>query len=457
MSIAALAAAMTLLAPTAADARSGFEPGASGVGDPYFPLAGNGGYDARHYDLDLDYTPASRQVVASTTMLARATQNLSAFNLDFEGPTVTRVTVEGRTARFRRDGQELVITPARPIRRAQTFKVTVSYAGPLKPLDDPALGVYGWVPTSDGAVVVSEPDGARSFFPVNDHPTDKASYSVRVTVPAGLEALAGGEPSGKVRTRDGRTTSVWVSKEPMASYLLTVAIGEFAVKRSTSRGLLNISAVDPKVSQDEGGLHARTAEVTAWAAERFGGYPFSSIGGIVDDAGVHYALETQTRPVYDGSIPSTGLIVHEMAHQWYGNSVSPASWREIWLNEGFATYAGWLWEETHGGATAQAAFDESYELPDTDSLWSRPLPGDPGRDDMFAGSVYERGAMTLHALRVTIGDKAFFTVLREWAARFRHRTAATGDLVALAERVSGRELDTLFTAWLYTEGKPARP
>ncbi|GAA5072505.1 aminopeptidase N [Thermocatellispora tengchongensis] len=459
--IAAVTAAAALIAPTAATPASAsaaaFAPGASGLGDPYFPLAGNGGYDARHYDLSLDYTPASRTVAATSVMRARATQGLSRFNLDYSGPEITSVTVDGRGARFARDGQELVITPARPIRRGAEFTVKVAYAGELGAIEDGALGRYGWIPTGDGAVVMSQPDGARSFYPVNDHPRDKAAYRVTITVPAGLTALASGEPVGKVRTAKGRSTAVWASREPMASYLLTVAIGKFAVKESWRDGLLNISAVDPALHSGDGGLHDTTAEVTAWAADRFGMYPFSSIGGIVDDAKVEYALETQNRPVYDTGLPSTGLIVHEMAHQWFGNSVSPASWKEIWLNEGFATYAEWLWEETHGGDTAQETFDRYYARPESHAMWHAPLPGDPGRDDMFAGSVYTRGAMTVHALRLTLGDEAFGELLHEWATRHRHRTAATGDLIALASKRAGRDLTPLFTAWLHTDGKPASP
>ncbi|GII93212.1 M1 family metallopeptidase [Sinosporangium siamense] len=453
---AAVSTAAFLLVPTAAPAHvfQAATPGAAGLGDSYLPQAGNGGYDALHYDLDLDFSPATRTVDASSTMRAKATQSLSRFNLDFEGPEISRVKVDGRPAEFRREGQELVITPSRPIQSGRTFEVEVAYAGPLKEINDAGLGRYGWLPTVDGAVVMSEPDGARSFVPVNDHPKDKASYRVRVTVPKGLTALASGEPQGPERTRDGRTTSVWRSSEPMASYLLTVAIGKFTVKRSTSGGLLNITAVDPAASADDGGLHAKTAEVTAWGAKLFGRYPYSSIGGIVDKVGVGYALETQTRPVYDTGVPATDLIVHEMAHQWFGNNVSPGDWRDIWLNEGFATYAEWLWDEQHGGPTAQATFDRYYAAPDSNRMWKKPLPGDPGRNDLFAGSVYTRGAMTVHALRTALGDDDFFKLLKQWNYKYAHSHARTADLLALAEQISGRKLDGLFNSWLYTEGKP---
>src|SRR5690606_23732943 len=216
--IAALTAAATLLTPQTAAAQA-YTPGAAGVGDPYFPQAGNGGYDARHYDLNLAYDPSSRKLTARTTMLATATRDLSRFNLDFSGPKVRAVSVNGRPAKFRRAGSELVVTPAARISHGDDFRVVVSYAGRPRPIKDAKLGVYGWVPTSDGAVVLSQPDGARSFYPVNDHPRDKATYRVRITVPKGLTALASGEPVGEPKTRGGRTTFEWASRQPMASYL----------------------------------------------------------------------------------------------------------------------------------------------------------------------------------------------------------------------------------------------
>lgn len=191
----------------------------------------------------------------------------------------------------------------------------------------------------------------------------------------------------------------------------------------------------------------------AYFNELFGRYPFTSFGAIVDDdEDAGYALETQTRPIYSGP-PSEGTVAHELAHQWFGNSVSPERWQEIWLNEGFATYAEWLWTEHTGGTTAAARFDTYYARPDTSGIWNPP-PGDPGADNLFAGSVYTKGAMTLQALREKIGDRAFFTLLRTWYAANRDGTVGTADFVRLAERVSGQRLNAFFQTWIYTPGKP---
>ncbi|MEO3815937.1 M1 family metallopeptidase [Plantactinospora sp. B24E8] len=428
-------------------------PGAPGVGDDYFPVAGNGGYDVLHYGLDIRYDPASRAFAGVATLDVRATDRLSRFNLDLRGFEVRSVTVDGRPARFDRDGQELRISPKRGLARGERFTVVVRYDGTTGRPTDIEGALYGWVSTPDGAFVANEPDGASTWYPVNDHPTDKASYDFRITVPAGRTAVANGELVDR-RTREGWTTYVWRARDPMASYLSTASVGDYDLRYSRGPGGLPIiDAVDRDLGPEAAAGLARTKEMIAYFSGLFGRYPFSSYGAIVDDdSDAGYALETQTRPIYSGP-PSESTVAHELAHQWYGNSVSPASWREIWLNEGFASYAEWLWEEHAGGRTAQARFDTTYARPATAGIWNPP-PGDPGASNLFAGSVYTRGAMTLHALRTKIGDRAFFNLLRTWYSANRDSTASTADFVRLAERTSRRQLDDFFQVWLYTPGKP---
>lgn len=428
-------------------------PGAPGVGDAYFPLAGNGGYDVRHYGLDIRYEPSSRAFAGVATISARATQGLSRFNLDLRGFTVRSVTVDGRPATVTRDGQELTVSPRKALPRGARFTTVVRYDGTTGRPTDVTGALYGWVSMPDGAFVANEPEGASTWYPVNDHPTDKATYDFRIAVPEGKTAVANGELVRRW-TAGGWTTYVWRARDPMASYLSTASIGDYDLRFAKGpRGLPIIDAIDRDLGPEADDGLTRTPEMIAFFAGVFGRYPFTSYGAIVDDdPDAGYALETQTRPIYAGP-PDESTVAHELAHQWFGNSVSPARWQDIWLNEGFAVYSEWLWEEHTGGATPAEQFDTLFARPPTSSIWNPP-PGDPGAADMFAGSVYVKGAMTLQALREKIGDRAFFALLRTWYARYADDTATTDDLIRLAERISRQELTPFFQTWLYTPGKP---
>ncbi|MFI8855884.1 M1 family metallopeptidase [Streptomyces prasinus] len=439
-------------------------PGGSGAGDPYFPKAGNGGYDVSHYALDLAYDPAAHHLTGTATITARATEDLTALNLDLEGLDVERVTVDGDTARRRHAGQELTVRPARALERGRTFRVVVRYSGAPVTVTDPDGSEEGWLRTADGAVALGQPTGSMAWFPGNHHPSDKATYTVTVTVPKGLRAVSNGEPAGE-RTKGDRTAFTWRTAEPMASYLALLAVGRYETGRTTTRGGLPVhTAVDPRQAAASRAVLARIPEAVEWAEGWFGPYPFSSAGAVVErpgDAG--YALETQNRPVFAGA-PDTLLLVHELAHQWYGNSVTPKTWRDMWLNEGFATYAEWLWREDHGDGTAQETFDALYagtyfpEAAANEAVWSFPPARPPGAAHISGAPVYQRGAMVLHRIRRTVGDDAFRALLRGWAAEHRHGNADTADFTAYVERSAPDEdFDAVWSDWLYGEGKPARP
>ena len=647
-----------------------FAPGAPGIGDPYFPLDGNGGYDARHYDLDVAYDPATDVLRGAASMRARATQNLSSFNLDLKGLTVRGIWVDGRRASWTRDGGELTITPKRGIRKHERFRTLVVYDGVPETVGDSEIGLSGFVHTDDGAFVAGQPEVADTWYPVNDHPLDKASYTFRVTVPKGLEAVANGELKGRW-SRHGKTTWLWDAREPMASYLATASIGEFDLRAYRAGGLRYWDAIDPDlltpytprtgeqfaisqaadgaykrlartisvpagggqlsfwinrdtefdwdyvfveahvpgsdewttladlnghtsdstgngcpvfshpflehymtptdeacepsgttgdVERGDGSTHAyeqwrvdlsayaggnvelaistetdgiysrsgvyvddirtpgggagttsfeadanpldgwsatvpgppegsenendwivgtagdtpptqgeaiagslaRQPEIIRFLEGYFGRYPFSAAGGIVDDVeGIGFALENQTRPVYARDFfsvasPITGdaVVVHELAHQWTGDDLALAAWQHIWLNEGFASYSEWLWSEHEGNGTAQEIFDSLASIPADDGFWALKI-GDPGPESLFDGPVYDRGAMTLHALRLQIGDDDFFRLLRRWTRSQARGNVTTAEFQALAERVSGQDLDAFFQTWLFTPAKPA--
>jgi aminopeptidase N len=464
----ALAATFALAAPAAA-----FTPGAPGAGDPYYPNAGNGGYDVSHYDLELTYDRGPNTLVGEAEIEARATQNLSRFNLDLRRfMVVSSVEVDGSRATFAREGEhELVITPRTGIKRGKKFEVEVQYAGIPEPVEDPDESIEGWVPTPDGAFVVNEPQGSPGWYPANDTPKDKATFDFEINVPAGIEVIANGVLED-VETKRGRTVWEWEERDPMAPYLATATNGQFELRFGrTYRGLREYNAVDPQtrtsrlgpvpqpeIAWDRIGQHQPTA--LQLFSDLYGPYPFDAIGAIVDwavDPPVFYHLESQTKANY-WIVPGASTIVHEIAHQWFGNAVTPEQWPDIWLNEGFATWSEWIYTEKTGGATAQSEFDALYEAwganPNFDYLDT--TPGDVGGpESLFHPTVYDRGAMTLQALRVKIGEEAFFRTLRTWYAKYRYDNATTADFVEVAERASRQQLDQFFEIWLYTPGKPA--
>jgi aminopeptidase N len=434
--------------------------GAEGMGDPYLPKAGNGGYDVASYDLDLRYQPSDDTLTGVATITATATADLTQFNLDLKDLTVRSATVDGAPARTRPSGDELVVTPAAGIADGARFVVEIRYGGVPEPYRQPPLGEIGFLHTSDGAIAIGEPQVAASWYPVNDHPRDKATYTVAIAAPTDVVALSNGVLKEKKATGGGFTTWTWVESRPMAPYLATIVIGRYRLTQGTHDGKPVVTAVHSSLPTSIDRELGRTAEIVDFLESKFGPYPFDAMGGIVvEDGRIQFALENQSRPIYSqaffGAGEASWVIVHELAHQWYGDSVSVENWNEIWLNEGFATYAEWLWEEHRGSRTAQAIFDRVYGAPSS-PLWATP-PGEPGADRIFSDSVYTRGGMTLHALRKTVGDEAFFMILKTWAAEQAHGNATTAEFIALAERISGRQLDRLFNDWLYGKKRPPRP
>ena len=442
--------AAAIVAPAAGAA---FSPGSAGAGDPFFPLAGNGGYDVSNYSLRLSYAPASNQLSGTAVISARATQGLSRFDLDLRGFTIGRLLVDGSAAAFERDGQELIVTPPAGIRAGSSFTVTVEYAGTPSVVTDPDESIEGWVPTDDGAFVVGEPQGSPAWYPVNDTPTDKATFDFSVTVPQGLTVMANGVLVSR-RTAGGKTTWVWRESDPMAPYLSTATLGSFDLSESQlADGTPVYVAVDPQLAK--GQVLSKLPAIIEFYSSIYGPYPFDAAGAIVDSAKVvGYSLETQTKPVFDRP-PDEATLAHEQSHMWYGDSVTLSRWPDIWLHEGFATWSEWMWSEHEGNKSAHQWFNESYNTPAQQTWFWTPPPGDPGSPAfLFNGTIYVRGAMTLQALREKVGDFAFFRIMREWATQNRHGNVTTPLFVALAEQVSGMELDHFFDVWLYEPDKP---
>jgi aminopeptidase N len=436
-----------------AGAADGFTPGSPGLGDPFFPLAGNGGYDVTNYALRLSYDPATNHLDGTATIRATATQNLSRFDLDLRGFQISRLLVNGRAASFTRDGQELVITPHAGLPDGHAFTVVVGYAGEPAVITDPDQSIEGWVPTDDGAFVVGEPQGSPGWYPVNDNPQDKATYTFTVTVPEGLTVMANGVLVSQTST-GGQTTFDWREGLPMAPYLATATLGRFDVTQyEFANGLPVYIAIDPTLSTTS--VLKKLPEIVEFYSSIYGPYPFDAVGAIVDDAKqVGYSLETQTKPVFYRP-PDEATLAHELSHMWYGDSVTLTKWPDIWLHEGFATWSEWIWSEHDGRKSAHQWFNTLYNTPAQDTAFWTPPPGDPGTPvRLFNGTIYDRGAMTLQALREKVGDDVFFRILRDWAAEHRYGNVTTVQFIALAERDSGRNLQHFFDVWLYQPDKP---
>ena len=430
-----------------------FTPGSSGLGDPFFPNGGNGGYDVANYDLKLAYDPATDVLDGKAVVTATATQDLSRFNLDLRGFQISTLTVNGVAASYTRDGQELVITPATGIRNGTTFRVAVDYTGVPEVITDPDQSIEGWVPTDDGAYVVGEPQGSPGWYPCNDNPRDKATFDFAVTVPAGLTAMANGILVSSA-TNGGSTTWVWKETDPMATYLATSTLGKFDLTVSTmANGLPVYIAVDPQLAK--GQVLSKLTESVEFYTSLYGPYPFNSVGAIVDSAKhVGYALETQTKPNFP-SMPDEATLVHEIAHMWFGDSVTLTQWPDMWLHEGFATWSEWIWSEHQGNKSAAQWFKQLYNTPAKDIRFWTPPPGDPGVPELlFNGTIYYRGGMTLQALREKVGEFNFSRILRDWATQNRYGNVTTPQFIALAEQISGLDLANFFDVWLYQEAKP---
>ena len=335
----------------------------------------------------------------------------------------------------------------------------MTYGGTPQPISlGSAIFGAGWQTDGRDAYVVSEPAGAATWFPANDHPTDKALFTFEITVPADLVAVANGVLVEERTEPDGRRTWRWEASDPMATYLASIVVGDLVLETGTApTGLPLRDAYPPELAEDARALFARTGEMIATFEEWFGPYPFEVYGHVVVDEELGFALENQTLSLFGTDLLGSGTagertVAHELAHQWFGNAVSPASWNDIWLNESFATYAEWVW--------LQAAYDQpiatSAERAHAGADYGV-APSNPGNEELFQPTVYIRGGLALHALSVEMGDQAFRTLLREWPLRHRHSSASTDDLRALAEELSGKDLGPVFDAWVHGTALPPFP
>jgi aminopeptidase N len=462
---------------TASTAASGATAGAPGIGDALFPLAGNGGYDVQSYDLAIALEEAGGPIDASAKIRARSTQALSRFDLDFHGLDIHAIEVDGAAATFAREDDELVVTPAKAIAKGVEFTTLVRYGGVPEGVLDPAFPVdlkLGWIVKDGEVYVLSEPTGAKTFFPCNDHPRDKALYTIRITVPKPLKAVSNG---ALVETVDGgdKRTFVYRPRDPIATYLVTIAIAAFDETESKGADGLPIrNYYSPKSKASTRKNFEHTNDLVKFLGDTFGAYPFEACGNILSNLDLPGALETQTLPTFGAGIGSTSTICHELAHQWFGDTVSVENWSDIWLNEGFAEYAAWMYLESSKGREAfekhvrgQYGFyrvmteraprgDAGSAENEADSR-IEPPPGKPSIHSMFGASVYVRGPLALHALRLEVGDETFLALMRSWVAEHKNANASVADFLEHVQKSSTSNARTLLEHWIFDPKMPNIP
>lgn len=426
--------------------------------DPYLPSSGNFGYRVSRYELDVEYKVAINRLTGTATITAVTLAALRTFTLDLADTlSVTKVSVNGaRPQQFRTSGGKLHIALRDALPPGAAMTIVVRYGGAPKPIRT-LWGDVGFEELSDGALVAGQPNGAQSWFPCDDHPSAKASFRLQITAESPYRVIANGELVSR-RARAGMTTWTYELPEPTSTYLVTLQIGMYERHRLAKNGVAIHAVLPDRLRENFEHDFAHQPKMMKLFVRLFGDYPLSEgYTVLVTDDDLEIPLEAQGISIFganhcDGKGGSERLIAHELAHQWFGNSVTAKRWRHIWLHEGFACYAEWLWSENSGGRSAEQWARHYYQR-----LANSPrdlVLADPGPRDMFDDRVYKRGAMTLHVLRRHLGDDNFFALLRDWTARYRHSTVVTDDFTGLASHYADESLRPLWDTWLYSPQLP---
>ncbi|MEU5313385.1 M1 family metallopeptidase [Streptomyces sp. NPDC021562] len=464
-----LAAALLASAVSVALLGASAPPVPLGLGDRLFPYLGNPGYDVASYDLSFTYAGRNdKPLQAVTTIDAVTTADLDRVNLDFAHGKVQSVEVDGRPAAYATAGEDLVVTPDRPLRKGSWTRITVRHTSDPVPAKDQD---GGWVRTTDGLAMANQADAAHLVFPCNDHPSDKAMFTFHVTAPDDYTVVANGLPTEAART-GGRTTWTYRTRHPMATELAQVSIGHSAVLHRKGPHGLPVRDVVP--SADAKKLEpwlARTPDQIAWLESKVGTFPFETYGVLMAQATTGFELETQTLSLFEKNLFTQpaypkwyieSIMVHELSHQWFGDSVSPRAWSDVWLNEGHATW----YEELYGEEKShhpmidrmKAAYGESDAWRASGGPPARPKAPAPGQKiSIFRPNIYDGAALILYALRQQIGKPAFERLERIWVRSHRDGDAGTADFVRLASAVAGRDLTAFLDPWLYGAKTPPMP
>ena len=430
--------------------------------DDYLPGHGDPSYSVRAYELALGYAVETNRLDGDAQLAVVTTQATRRLVLDLAHLEVGKVRLTGaRLRRYSVRSGRLVLTLAEEVPEGSELTVAVRYSGHPRPLITPSMGDAGWEELDDGVIVAGQPHGAPTWFPCNDRPDDKASYRIAVTAPIGYHVVANGVLLDRARHS---STETWVFEQvaPMATYLATVQIGRYRRWETTYGGSVPIRVFAP-ADLDPGEYIAafgRQAEMLSVFSKLFGPYPFPSYAVVVTSDELEIPLESQSlstfgRNLVRGDWGAVRLVAHELSHQWFGNAVTLARWSDIWLHEGFACYAEWLWSQESGDETTEARarhhWDRLAELPQDVVL------SDPGPDLMFDDRIYKRGALALHALRCAVGDEAFFALLPAWVAEHRDGSVTTEQFLEFAGEHTGADVRSVLRPWLDAPSLPPFP
>ena len=418
-------------------------------------------YDVTHYDLDLDYTVRTNRLVGTARITVVLRERATHLEFDLHGLAVSDVRVDGESVRrWRTRGNKLHVPLRGETGARRRLQVVVTYSGRPGPRLGP-WGEVGFEELTDGALVAAQPDGAPTWFPCNDRPSSRATYRISVTTESPYTVVANGELVSRTRA-SSRTTTVYENSTPTAPYLATVQIGRYGALEP--EGLVRGDVpqrvyVPDRLRRRAAHDFARQPAMMRLFVDLFGPYPFSRYDVVVTDDDLEIPLEAQTVSIFganhvDGHRRSERLVAHELAHQWFGNAVGLARWRDIWLNEGFACYSEWLWWD-HLGARRLRSTVERYHA----SLQEEPCDlrvADPGAERMFDDRVYKRGALALHAVRCAVGEAEFFDLVRSWVAGHLDTVVTTDDFRAhLAAASPG--LEEVLVPWIDEEPLPPLP
>lgn len=430
---------------------------ATGI-DPYLPKTGDRRYRVSRYELGLEYKVSSNRLSGSAVITAEALEDCEEFALDLsDALSVTKVSVNGkRVAHFACRERKLRIRPASALQAGVAMSIVVHYHGSPRPLRT-LWGSVGFEELTNGVLVAGQPNGAASWFPCNDHPSVKASFRIRIKTDNPYRVVANGRLASR-RARAAQTEWVYEQPEPTSTYLMTLQIGTYELIRLGTSPVPMKAVLPERLRREFYEDFGRQPEMMELFVDLFGPYPLSNgYTVVVTDDDLEIPLEAQGISIFganhcNGTRASERLIAHELAHQWFGNAVTARQWRDIWLHEGFACYAEWLWSEHSGGRSADDLARHHHQR--LKSASQDLLLTDPGPRHMFDDRVYKRGALTLHAVRGRIGDDKFFAMLREWTSRYRFSSAVTDDFTGLAADFSAESLTPLWDRWLYARPVP---